>query len=126
MKLIRVERIERKMMLDFNGGNLNMENDKVKFLIDMINDMEIKDKLRLAIRMSESDYTNLKYNKPEEYQYFDNMLSEIDEEYRTTILNFRKYYNVTFAMGKIMEITNEEQNQVALYLFNNIKKIAKN
>ncbi len=103
-----------------------MENDKVKFLIDMINDMEIKDKLRLAIRMSESDYTNLKYNKPEEYQYFDNMLSEIDEEYRTTILNFRKYYNVTFAMGKIMEITNEEQNQVALYLFNNIKKIAKN
>ena len=42
MKLIRVERIERKMMLDFNGGNLNMENDKVKFLIDMINDMEIK------------------------------------------------------------------------------------
>lgn len=125
MKLIRVERIERKMMLDFNGGNLNMENDKVKFLIDMINDMKIKDKLRLAIRMSESDYTNLKYNKPEEYQYFDNMLSEIDEEYRTTILNFRKYYNVTFAMGKIMEITKEEQNQVALYLFNNIKKIAK-
>lgn len=125
MKLIRVERIERKMMLDFNGGNLNMENDKVKFLIDMINDMKIKDKLRLAIRMSESDYTNLKYNKPEEYQYFDNMLSEIDEEYRTTILNFRKYYNVTFAMAKIMEITKEEQNQVALYLFNNIKKIAK-
>ena len=125
MKLIRVERIERKMMLDFNGGNLNMENDKVKFLIDMINDMKIKDKLRLAIRMSESDYTNLKYNKPEEYQYFDNMLSEIDEEYRTTILNFRKYYNVTFAMDKIIEITKEEQNQVALYLFNNIKKIAK-
>lgn len=125
MKLIRVERIERKMMLDFNGGNLNMENDKVKFLIDMINDMEIKDKLRLAIRMSESDYTNLKYNKPEEYQYFDNMLSEIDEEYRTTILNFRKYYNVTFAMAKIMEITKEEQNQVALYLFNNIKKNSK-
>ena len=118
MKLIRVERIERKMMLDFNGGNLNMENDKVKFLIDMINDMKIKDKLRLAIRMSESDYTNLKYNKPEEYQYFDNMLSEIDEEYRTTILNFRKYYNVTFAMDKIIEITKEEQNQVALYLFN--------
>lgn len=125
MKSIRAERIERKMMLDFNGGNLNMENDKVKFLIDMINDMDIKDKLRLAIRMSESDYTNLKYNKPEEYQYFDNMLKEIDEEYRTTILNFRKYFNVTFAMAKIMEMTKEEQNQVALYLFNNIKKLGK-
>ncbi len=34
-----------------------MGNDKVKFLMDMINDMDIKDKLRLAIRISESDYT---------------------------------------------------------------------
>ena len=37
-----------------------MKTDKVKYLIDMINNMDIKDKLRLAIRMSESDYTNLK------------------------------------------------------------------
>ena len=107
-------------MLDFNGSNLNMYNEKVKFSIDMINDMDIKDKLRLAIGMSDSDYTNLKYDKLEEYQYFDNKQKEIDEEYRTTILNFRKYFNVTFVMAKIMEMTKEEQNQVALYLFNNI------
>ena len=125
MKSIRAAKVERKMMLDFNGGNLNMENDKVKFLMNMINDMDIKDELRLAIRMSESDYTNLKYNKPEEYQYFDNKLKEIDEEYRTTILNFRKYFNVTLAIAKIMEKTKEEQNQVELYLFNNIKKLVK-
>lgn len=91
------------------------------FLMDMVNDMDIKDKLRLAIRMSESDYTNLKYNKPEEYQYFDNKLKEIDEKYRTTIINFRKYFNVMFAMTKIMEMSKEDQNQVALYLFNHIK-----
>ena len=30
-----------------------METDKVKYLIDMINDMDIKDKLRLAICMSD-------------------------------------------------------------------------
>ena len=29
-----------------------MDNDKVKYLIDMINNMDIKDKLRLAICMS--------------------------------------------------------------------------
>ena len=29
-----------------------MENNKVEFLINMINDMDIKDKLRLAICMS--------------------------------------------------------------------------
>ncbi len=97
-----------------------MEDEKVKYLINMINDMELTNKLRLAICMSNSSYTNLKYDKPEMYKYFDNMLKEIDEEYRTTLINFAKYHIIMFAMAKIMEMTNEEQNQVALYLFNNI------
>ena len=47
------------------------------------------------------------------------MLKEIDEEYRTTLINFAKYKLVMFAMAKLMEIT--EQNKVALYLFNIVK-----
>lgn len=97
-----------------------MENDKVKYLIDMINDMDLTNKLRLAICMSDNSCTNLKYNKPEMYERFDNMLKEIDEEYRTTLINFSKYPLIMFAMARIMEMTKEEQNQVALYLFNNI------
>ena len=97
-----------------------MKTDKVKYLIDMINDMNIKDKLRLAICMSNSSYTNIKYDKPEMYEKFDNMLKEIDDEYRTTLINFAKYHLIMFAMAKIMEMTKEEQNQVALFLFNNI------
>ena len=97
-----------------------METDKVKYLIDMINVMNIKDKLRLAICMSNSSYTNLKYDKPEMYAKFDKMLKEVDEEYRTTLINFAKYHLIMFAMAKIMEITKEEQNQIALYLFNAI------
>jgi len=97
-----------------------MENEKVKYLIDMVNDMDIKDKLRLSICMSDSSYTNLKYDKPEMYARFDNMLKEIDDEYRTTLINFAKYHLIMFAMAKIMEMTKEQQNQVALYLFNNI------
>lgn len=61
--------------------------------------MDSKNKLRLAICM----------------------LKEIDEEYRTTLINFAKYHLIMFAMTKIMEMTKEEQNQVALYLFNNLK-----
>lgn len=34
-----------------------MENNKVEFLINMINDMDIKDKLNLAICMSQSKWT---------------------------------------------------------------------
>ena len=95
-----------------------MENEKVKYLIDMINDMDLTNKLRLAICMSDSRCTKLKYDKPEMYKYFDSMLKEIDEEYRTTLINFAKYHIIMFAMAKILEITKEEQNQVALYLFN--------
>ena len=97
-----------------------MEQDKVKYLIAMMNNMDIKDKLRLAIRMSDSNYTNLKYDKTEMYEIFDNKLKEIDEEYRTTIINFNKYPSITFTMAKIMAISKAEQNQVALYVYNKI------
>ena len=97
-----------------------MENEKVKYLIDMINDMDIKDKLRLAICMSQSKRSGLVYNTKENYEKFDTMLKEVDEEYRTTITNFAKYKLVMFAMAKLMEMETTEQNKVALYLFNNI------
>ena len=45
-----------------------MNNDKVKYLIDMINDMDIKDKLRLAICMSKSEWAGLIYNTKEHYE----------------------------------------------------------
>ena len=100
-----------------------MERKKVKYLIDMINDMDLTNKLRLAICMSDSRYTNLKYDKTEMYIKFDNMLKEIDDEYRTTLINFAKYHLIMFAMAKIMEMTQEEQNQIALYLFNCISNV---
>ena len=98
-----------------------MKNEKVKFLIDMINDMDIKDKLRLAICMSQSKWSGLIYNTKENYDKFDTMLKEVDEEYRTTLINFAKYKLVMFAMAKLIEMEITEQNKGALYLFNNIK-----
>ena len=97
-----------------------MKNEKVNYLIDMINDMDLINKLRLAICMSNSNCTKLKYDKPRMYKYFDNLLKKIDEEYRTTLINFAKYHLIMFTMAKIMEMTKEEQNQVALYLFNSV------
>ena len=97
-----------------------MEQEKVKYLIDMINNMDIKDKLRLAICMSESKWSGLIYNTKEYYEKFDSMLKDIDEEYRTTLINFGKYKLVMFAMAKLMEMETTEQNKVALYLYNKI------
>ena len=45
-----------------------MENNKVEYLINMINDMDIKDKLRLAICMSQSKWSGLIYNTKENYE----------------------------------------------------------
>ena len=98
-----------------------MNNDTVKYLIDIINNMDIKDKLRLAICMSQSKWSELIYNTKEYYEKFDNMLKDVDEEYRTTLIDFGKYKLVMFAMAKLMAIKTIEQNKVALYLFNIIE-----
>ena len=100
-----------------------MENEKVEYFINMINDMDIKDKLRLAICMSQSKCSGLIYNTKENYEKFDAMLKEVDEEYRTTLINFgqNKYFNINFAMAKLMEMEQADRNKIALYLFNSIK-----
>ena len=98
-----------------------MEQEKVKYLIDMINNMDIKDKLRLAICMSQSKWSGLIYNTKENNDKFDSMLKDIDEEYRTTLIDFSKYKLVMFAMSKLIEMDTIEQNKIALYLFNIIQ-----
>ncbi len=97
-----------------------MENENVKNLIEMIDKMDIKDKLRIAICMSQDKWSGLKFNTKENYEKFDGMLKSIDEEYRTTNINMAKYFNTMFAEVKLMEAPVEQQNQVALYLFNSI------
>lgn len=94
-----------------------MGQEKVKFLIDMVNNMDIKDKLRLAICMSQSKWSGLIYNTKENYKKFDSMLKDIDEEYRTTIINFGKYKLVMFAMAKLMETDTTEQRIELLYIY---------
>jgi hypothetical protein len=98
-----------------------MEENKVENVINIIKNMDTKDKLRLGICLTTSDWANILYNKTEMYKKFDTMLKEIDEEYRTTLKNFAKYKLVMFTMAKIMEMEENERNKVALYLFNSVK-----
>ena len=83
--------------------------------------MDIKDKLRLGICLTTSDWANILYNKAEMYEKFDSMLKEVDEEYRTTLINFAKYKLVMFTMTKVMEMEQFERNKVALYVFNSVE-----
>ena len=97
-----------------------MDENKVEDVINIIKDMDTKDKLRLGICLTTSNWANILYNKAEMYEKFDTMLKEIDEEYRTTLINFAKYKLVMFTMAKIMEMQEVERNKVALYLFNSV------
>ena len=99
-----------------------MEKNEVENVIDIIKDMDTKNKLRLGICLTTSNWANILYNKTEMYEMFNTMLKEIDEEYRTTLINFAKYKLVMFAMAKLMEMESIEQNQVALYLYNYVSK----
>ena len=94
--------------------------EKVNEVIEIINRMDIKDKLRLAICISQSEWSGLKYNTKEYYDKFDSMLKELDEEYRTALVNFAKYKLVMFAMAKLMEMDINELNKIAVYLVNSI------
>ncbi len=94
--------------------------EKVNEVIKIINRMAIKAKLRLAICISQSEWSGLIYNTKENYNKFDTMLKKLDEEYRTTLLNFAKYKVVVFAMAKLTEMETTEQNKVAMYLINSL------
>ncbi len=108
------------------GGKI-INNKKVNYLIDIIKDMDIENKLRLAICMCDNySHTNLKYSKTEMYKYFDNLLKQINIEYRTTTVNFANYPYIMFAISKVIEMNSIEQNRVALYLFNSINYKIKN
>ena len=101
-------------------NNENLIDDKVKNVISIIKSMDLKNKLRLGVCMSSSAYTNLKYNKAHIHSIFDKRLKEIDNEYLASYINMRKYSTIIFAMSKIMEMNNNQQNQIAMYLYNNV------
>lgn len=95
-------------------------NEETKKVMDIIKSMDEKDKLRLAICLNDSVYSNISYDKKELVKKFDRRLEEIDEQYKNNIVNFSKYKNVMLTMAMISELDKEEQNKVALFLFNDI------
>ncbi len=97
-----------------------MKENKVENVINIIKDLNTKDKLRLGICLTTSDWANILYNKTEMYEKFDTMLKEIDEECRTTLVNFAKYKIVMFTMAKIMEMEETERNKIILYLYKSL------
>lgn len=95
-------------------------SEEVKFVIDIIKRMTINEKLRLALNMTINNYLSLEYDTTELCYHYDCILREIDEDYRKCY-EFHKFFTVNFTMAKLIEMNKEGQNQVALFLFNEIE-----
>lgn len=56
--------------------------------------------------------------------FINGSIRKIDEEYRTTLINFgqSKYFIINFTMAKLMEMEQADRNKIALYLFNSIEE----
>lgn len=97
-----------------------MINEQTNKMIDVIKTMNEKDKLRLAICLADSNMSIISYDKKEMLKIEDTKLREIDEEYRTTIVNMAKYGTVLLTTAMTTELTLEEQNKVVMFLINSI------
>lgn len=97
-----------------------MINQHTNKMIDIIKTMNEKDKLRLAICLADCNISSISYDKKKLLKKADSRLREIDEEYRTTYVNMRKYGTVPLITAMITELALEEQNQITMYLCNNI------
>lgn len=92
--------------------------NREEYIISLIKDMNIIDKLKLGIAFFSSSYITTKFKKKELFEKMDNKLKDIDKTY---IMSFSGIYNntlVMFVMSKVMEFTKEEQNRIAIYLVN--------
>lgn len=89
----------------------------VNGIIEYIKTMNKKDRLKLAIQVNQTAYTNSDYDKSSLFNKFDTKLKEIDSEYRSN-LGISKHLLMVTAW--ITELSKEEQNKIGLYLFNSI------
>lgn len=94
---------------------------KIDLIMNTIKGMDIKNKLRLGVCIFSSSYINTSYNKAQIFNKMDAKLKEIDKEYTISFSGIENHPLVLFATSKIMELSEEEQNRVALYLINCIK-----
>ena len=98
-----------------------MISERTNKVIDVIKTMSEKDKLRLAICLADSSMSSISYDKKEILKKADSKLREIDEEYKTAIVNMAKYATVLLTTAMITELAPEEQNKVVMFLINSIR-----
>lgn len=83
---------------------LENNTERVMNLVDIIDDLNVINKVRLAIHILEENYFSAEYDES-----FMRLLKEVlgilNQDYKKVITNFAKYKNVLFISAKYMELS---------------------
>lgn len=97
---------------------LGNNTERVMNLVDMVDDLNGIDKVRLAIHLLEESYFFTKYDESF-IKILKEVLEILDPNYKKVITNFDKYKNLLFISAKYMELsTLEKENFSVEMLFN--------
>ena len=98
---------------------LENNTERVMNLVDIIDDLNGIDKVRLAIHLLEENYFSTKFDES-----FIRLLKEVlgilDPNYKKVITNFAKYKNLLFISAKYMELSTLEKQKFSVEMLFNI------
>ena len=99
---------------------LDNNNKKVIDLVNMFDNLNDIDKVRLAIHLLENLGFTPNYDINNFIKLLKNVLLILDPESKNVIINFAKYKNLLFISAKYMELSIEEKKKFSIEMLFNI------
>ena len=99
---------------------LDNNTEKVIDLVNMFDDLNDIDKIRLAIHLLENLEFTPTYDINNFIKLLKNVLLILDPKSKNVITNFAKYKNLLFISAKYMELSLEEKKKFSVEMFFNI------
>ena len=99
---------------------LDNNTDKVIDLLDMYDNLNNIDNIRLAIYLLENKNFDINFNTKDMIILLKEVLNKLDPSYSKTIVNFAKYKNLLFLSAKYLELTEKEKKNFSIEMLFNI------
>ena len=99
---------------------LDNNTEKVINLVQIVDDLNGIDKIRLAIHIFESLGFSTDYDIEKILKLLKELLEIIEPNSKNKIINFSKYKNLLFISAKYMELSIEEKQKFSIELLFNI------
>ena len=99
---------------------LDNNTKKVFDLLDMYNNLNNVDKVRLAIYLLENKNFYINFNIKDIIILLKEVLNKLDPSYSKNIVNFAKYKHLLFFSAKYLELTEKEKKNFTIEMLFNL------